>query len=79
MVYELRPWFEDDDCLYTDDPRLKDMAVQSPGLHVTASYFRTPADRVPFAWDIVGEHGVLAEIAGRFQRRHKPRPGRQSL
>ncbi|MBV9279108.1 MAG: hypothetical protein JOZ41_03410 [Chloroflexi bacterium] len=53
--------------------------MQSPGLHVTASYFRTPADRVPFAWDIVGEHGVLAEIAGRFQRRHKPRPGRQSL
>jgi hypothetical protein len=73
MVYELRKWFDDGDCLYTDDRRVKDLAIQSPNLRVVGTYFRSVADRQPFAWDIVGDPQALAGIAGRFQSRARSR------
>ena len=53
MKYELRSWYEDRSCLYTDDPRVKDLAVLSPDLTVVSSYFKTTRAQQPFAWDIV--------------------------
>lgn len=67
MVYELRRWFNDADCLYTDDQRVKDLALRSPELRVIGSYFRTPTERRPFAWDIVGSRNELADIARSFR------------
>lgn len=69
MVYELRTWFDKRTCLYTDDRRVKDLALATPDLQVIASYFRTPKDQQPFAWDIVGQPEVLAGIAHRFGQR----------
>jgi hypothetical protein len=68
VVYELRRWFNDADCLYTDDRRVKDLALRSPDLRVIATYFRTPAESRPFAWDIVGAREELASLARSFQR-----------
>jgi hypothetical protein len=69
MVYELRKWFDDGECLYTDDRRVKDLAVRTPDLRIVGTYFRSTSDRQPFAWDIVGDRKALAGIAGRFNRR----------
>lgn len=66
MVYELRKWFDDSECLFTDDQRVKELAVRSPRLRVTSRYFRGPDERHPFAWDIVGDRQALADIAGSF-------------
>lgn len=70
MVYELRTWFDNFDCMYTDDPRLKELAIRSPELRIAARYYRTTNDAEPFAWDIVGEPDVLAGIAAGL-RQHK--------
>lgn len=66
MIYELRQWSDEDACLYTDDQRVKDLAVQTPGLSITSRYFRTARAPQPFAWDIVGPKTVLAPLAGNF-------------
>ncbi len=69
MIYEIRPWFDNRECLYTDDPRLKDLAIQSPELQIASTYYRTLRESEPFAWDIVGERSLLASIAaGRSKR-----------
>ncbi len=73
MVYELRKWFDDGECLYTDDRRVKDLAVQTPDLRIVGTYFRSPAAHQPFAWDIVGDRKALAGIAGRFRARAQTR------
>ena len=65
MKYELRSWYEDRSCLYTDDPRVKDLAVLSPDLTVVSSYFKTTRAQQPFAWDIVG---AADGVGGIFQR-----------
>lgn len=67
MVYEVRKWFDDSDCLYTDDSRVKDLALGSADLHIVATYFRTTKAQQPFAWDIVGKRDLVKEIAARFQ------------
>ncbi len=67
MVYELRRWFDDADCLYTDDQRVKDLALRSPELRVIGTYFRTVGEKRPFAWDIVGRRDELAYIARTFE------------
>ena len=69
MVYEVRSWFDNFDCMYTDDPRLKELAIRSPELRIAARYYRTPSESEPFAWDIVGEPGVLAGIAAGLRKR----------
>jgi hypothetical protein len=69
MVYELRSWFDNCVCLYTDDPRVKDLAARSPELQVATAYFRRSRDLQPFAWDIVGRSELLEDIAGRFSSR----------
>jgi hypothetical protein len=78
MLYELRKWSESDACLYTDDSRVKDLAIRDPGLQVVASYFRALKDRTPFAWDIVGPEALVSEVAARFHQLStkpaKPRP-----
>jgi hypothetical protein len=66
MKYELRSWYEDRSCLYTDDPRVKDLAVLSPDLMVVSSYFKTTRAQQPFAWDIVGASDVVSGIFQRF-------------
>jgi hypothetical protein len=71
MVYEVRSWFDNFDCLYTDDPRLKELAIRSPELRIAARYYRTTSETEPFAWDIVGEPAVLAGIAA-GRRKRKP-------
>jgi hypothetical protein len=69
MIYEVRPWFDKDGCLYTDDVRVKDLAILSADLRVTSTYFRTvKSERQPFAWDIVGSRPALTGIASRFSR-----------
>jgi hypothetical protein len=70
MVYELRKWF-DGQCLYTDDRRVKDLAIRTPDLRIVGSYFRSPTDRQPFAWDIVGDPRALVGIARRFDARRR--------
>ena len=67
MVYELRRWCGETDCLYTDDQRVKDLALRSAELRVIGTYFRTPREPHPFAWDIVGRREELAGIAKTFQ------------
>ena len=69
MVYELRRWFDQFDCLYTDDQRVRDMALRSPDLQIAARYFRAVDERQPFAWDIVGPPDRLAVIATTFGKR----------
>lgn len=76
-VYEVRDWFDNCTCLYTDDRRIKDMAVTTPDLKVATSYFRNPQDHQAFAWDIVGAHDVLTGIATRFGS--SKRSGRSTL
>lgn len=66
MVYELREWFNNDQCLYTDDSRVKDLAVLSSGLRIASVYFKDAASRQPFAWDIVGDKRALGDVARRF-------------
>ena len=66
MVYELRKWYEDSECLYTDDQRVKDLAIRSPELRVVGTYFRSGRDVRPFAWDIVGHRSALENIAQTF-------------
>ena len=78
MVYELRPWFDELTCLFTDDQRVKDLAVQSPELRVAAAYFRRADEIQPFAWDIVGPRAVLEDIAARFGARSGPRSSRRA-
>lgn len=73
MVYELRKWFDDGECLYTDDRRVKDLAIRTPDLRIVGTYFRSTSERQPFAWDIVGDPQALAGIAGRFNRRTQTR------
>jgi hypothetical protein len=72
MVYELRAWFDNRSCLYTDDRRIKDLALRSPDLQIIATYFRNAADHQPFAWDIVGQPEILTVIAHRFGQRRRP-------
>jgi hypothetical protein len=69
MEYELRSWYEDRACLYTDDPRVKDLAVLSPDLTVVSTYFKSAQAAQPFAWDIVGSSDVLAGVSSRFSVR----------
>lgn len=66
MEYELREWFENNGCLYTNDRRVKDLAIQSSDLTVVATYFKSVADGQPFAWDIVGPRPRLAGLSKQF-------------
>jgi hypothetical protein len=65
MEYELRDWY-DDCCLYTNDRRVKDLALHSTDLTVVASYFKSLKEAQPFAWDIVGPRPLLSGISKRF-------------
>jgi hypothetical protein len=67
MVYELRKWSDDVDCLYTDDRRVMDIALRSPDLRVIGMYFRAAGERQPFAWDILGQRGTLTGITRTFE------------
>jgi hypothetical protein len=62
VVYEVRKWFAGDECLYTDDRRVKDLALRTPDLRITAQYFRRQGDVQPFAWDITGPREAIAPI-----------------
>lgn len=73
MVYELRKWFDDGECLYTDDRRVKDLAIRTPDLRIVGTYFDSRSALQPFAWDIVGDPRALAGIAGRFSMRSRNR------
>lgn len=75
MEYELRTWSEEDDCLYTDDQRIKDLAIKSGDMRIVARYFRTSSERQPFAWDIIGKRDVMTGIASRYARKKPPRTG----
>jgi hypothetical protein len=75
MLYEIRRWSDEIDCLYTDDPRVKDLAVTQPGLKVSALYFRALGESRPFAWDILGSSEAVKRIAGSFAA-GIDRPGR---
>ena len=66
MLYELRKWSDDDDCLYTDDQRVKDLAISSPEMRIVARYFRTAKERHPFAWDIVAPRPVISRVARQY-------------
>jgi hypothetical protein len=72
MIYEVRAWFEGLGCLYTDDVRVKDLAVRSSDLRITTSYFRSSGDTHAFAWDIVGNRDRVSEIAAQFGKRRAP-------
>lgn len=76
MIYELRSWSEDQGCLYTDDHRLRDMAVQSNDLRIVGRYFRSERERQPFAWDIVGSPTVVESLAAQFAPRRRGGRGR---
>ncbi len=78
MVYELRRWFDTLDCLYTDDQRIRDLAVRSPDLQVAARYFRTVGERQPFAWDIIGPRDALARITATFGKQRIAPAARKS-
>jgi hypothetical protein len=69
MIYEVRAWYDGFGCLYTDDMRVKDLAVRSHDLRITASYYRSARDTRAFAWDIVGSRERVSEIAARFAKR----------
>jgi hypothetical protein len=66
MEYELRDWYENSSCLYTNDRRVKDLAMQTQDLSIVASYFKSVTESQPFAWDIVGPRTVLTGISRRF-------------
>jgi hypothetical protein len=66
MEYELRDWYDNSGCLYTNDRRVKDLALQSGELSVVATYFKSVTESQPFAWDIVGPRPMLAGISRRF-------------
>jgi hypothetical protein len=68
VKYEIRKWSDQLDCLYTDDRRVKDLALRSRDLTIVASYFRTSREPHPFAWDIVGPRSTIGPIARRFGR-----------
>jgi hypothetical protein len=70
MVYELRKWFDNYACLYTDDARVKEVAGKSPQLAIAASYFRGMREQQPFAWDIVGRPDDLAGLVDKVGKRH---------
>ena len=65
MKYELRDWY-DDCCLYTDDRRVKDLALRTGELSIVSSYFKSLREIQPFAWDIVGPRPVLSRISKQF-------------
>ena len=67
MVYEVRKWFDGHECLYTDDRRIKDMAILAPDLEIVGRYFRVTDQSQPFAWDIVGSAEALAAVAASFR------------
>jgi len=73
MVYELRRWSDDQDCLYTDDKLLHEAALAAADLTVVASYFKSIGARDPFAWDIVGPRHSLSPLA---HGRHRARRGK---
>ena len=75
MVYELRKWYDDSDCLYTDDQRVKDLAIRSPDVQIVGTYFRTGREIRPFAWDIVGRRAALENLTRTFT----PRAGQRSV
>lgn len=77
MKYELRSWYDDRSCLYTDDPRVKDLAVLSSDLTVVSSYFKTSRAHQPFAWDIVGATEVVGGVFERFSGRLPAAKGRR--
>jgi hypothetical protein len=68
MVYELRKWFGDEYCLFTDDPRLRDYVVRQREVRIVGRYFKDLGTRIPIAWDICGERATLVELARRFER-----------
>ncbi len=67
MIYELRNWFDGKACLYTDDQRIKDLAIGTAGLSVTARYFSSAKASYPFAWDIVGGRSALERVTSTFR------------
>jgi hypothetical protein len=73
MVYEVREWFGGERCLYTDDRRVKDLAVQAPNLRVTSSYFRGGNAREPYAWDITGPNEAIAPVVESFSHGSRSR------
>jgi hypothetical protein len=72
LDYELRGWYEDHGCLYTNDRRVKDLALGSADLTVVARYFKSIREYQPFAWDIVGPRTVLAGISKQFASTTNP-------
>jgi hypothetical protein len=67
LDYELRDWYENRTCLYTDDVRVKDLVMSSSDLTIIVGrYFKSPRDLQPFAWDIIGPRHLLAGISKRF-------------
>ncbi len=77
LKYELRSWYENHTCLYTDDPRVKDLAVLSPDLTIVSTYFKNRSAPLPFAWDIVGNREVLAGVSSRFSTRSSGKQTRE--
>ncbi len=73
VVCEVRSWFTGEQCLYTDDPRIKDIAAGSSQLRISSRYFRNQSAKQPFAWDIVGPQGAIAPIVRTFSRPQKVR------
>jgi len=69
MIYELRNWFDGNACLYTDDQRVKDLAIGTAGLSISARYFSSAKASHPFAWDIVGRRAALERMTSGFRRR----------
>jgi hypothetical protein len=63
-VYEIRKWFDDHVCLYTDDTRVSEVAGQRPDVVIAATYFRDRRDQQAFAWDIVGRRDVVTGLVG---------------
>ncbi len=74
MICEVRAWFGGEECLYTDDPTIKNLAAGSAQLTISSRYFRSGSAREPFAWDIVGPPSAIAPIV-----RSVPQRGRSKL
>jgi len=66
VIYEVRKWFDDCDCLYTDDRRVKDLAIQTGELQIVGTYFKSTREHQPFAWDIVGPHNLVSGLSKQF-------------
>jgi len=66
VIYEVRKWFDDCDCLYTDDRRVKDLAIQTGELQIVGTYFKSTREHQPFAWDIVGPHNLVSSLSKQF-------------